>query len=82
MKSRMLSNFHYFPLVWHLCSQANTNRMERIQKQSHQMVLDDYESDYNTLLRKANASTLRTGRIRTLATQSVENHGKDVTDPG
>ena len=33
------------------------------------MVLDDYESDYETLLQKANMSTLQIVRIKTLATE-------------
>ena len=32
------------------------------------MVLDDYESDYETLLEKAKMQTLHVGRIKTLAT--------------
>ena len=31
------------------------------------MVLDDYESDYETLLQKAKMQTLHMGRIKTLA---------------
>ena len=69
MKSFILSNFNYCPLVWHFCSKTDTDRMERIQKRVLRMVLDDYESDYEALLQKANMSTLRIVRIKTLATE-------------
>ena len=70
-KSFILSNFSYCPLVWHFCCKTDTDRMERIQKRALRMVLDDYESDYETLLQKANTcmSTLQIVRIKTLATE-------------
>ena len=34
MKSFILSNFNYCPLVWHLCSKTDTDRMEKIQKRA------------------------------------------------
>ena len=69
MKSFILSNFNYCPLVWHFCSKTDTDRMEKIQKRVLRMVLDDYESDYETLLQKTNMSTLQIIRIKTLATE-------------
>ena len=69
MKSFILSNFNYCPLVWHFCSKSDTDRMERIQKQALPMVVDGYQSDYETLLQKASMSTLQTGTIKTLATE-------------
>ena len=69
MKSFILSNFNYCPLVWHFCSKTDTDRMEKIQKRALRMVLDDYESDYETLLQKTNMSTLQIIRIKTLATE-------------
>ena len=63
MKSFILLNFSYCPLVWHFCSKTDTDRMERIQTRALRMVLDDYESDYETLLQKANTSTLQIVRI-------------------
>ena len=67
MKSFLLSNFNYYPLVSHFCSKTDTDRMERIQNRALRMVLDDCESDYKTLLQNANMSTLQIVRIKTLA---------------
>ena len=69
MKSFLLSNFNYCPLVCHFCSKTDTDRMEKIQKRALRMVLHDYKSDYETLLQKTNMSTLQIIRIKTLATE-------------
>ena len=69
MKSFILSNFNYCPLVWHFCSKTDTDRMEKIQKRALRMVLDDYDSDCETLLQKTNMSTLQIIGIKTLATE-------------
>ena len=29
-KSFIQSNFNYFPLVWHFCSKANTEKLEKL----------------------------------------------------
>ena len=67
MESFILSNINYCPLVWHFCSKRDTDKMEKIQKSALRIVLDDYESDYETLLQKAKMQTLHVGRIKTLA---------------
>ena len=69
MKSFILSNFNYCPLVWHFCSKRDTDKVEKIQKRALRMVLDGCESDYGTLLQKAKMQTLDVGRIKTLATE-------------
>ena len=67
MKSFILSNVYYCPLVWHFGSRRDTDKMEMIQKRALRMVLDDYESDNETLLQKVKIQTLYAGRIKTLA---------------
>jgi hypothetical protein len=32
--SFILSNFNFCPLSWHFCSEANTNKIEKIQEQA------------------------------------------------
>ena len=46
------SNFNYCPLIWHFCSQRLMNIIENIQKRILQFVLNDYASNYETLLSK------------------------------
>ena len=67
MKSFILSHFNYRLLVWHFCSKRGTDNMGKIQTRALRMVLDDYESDYETLLQKAKMQILHVGRIMTLA---------------
>ena len=64
MKSFILSNFNLLPPCWYICSKSDINIMERIQKQGVPIVVDDYESDYETLLQKANMSTLELVELR------------------
>ena len=46
------SNCNYCPLIWHFCSFQSSNKIESIQKRCLILVLNDYESDYATLLKK------------------------------
>ena len=45
MQSFILSNFNYCAPIWHLCSESNTAKIEKI------LVLDNYISDYSILLK-------------------------------
>ena len=36
IKSFILSNFNYCPLVWHLCSKRDIDKMEKIQTKSYE----------------------------------------------
>ena len=51
-KSFIISDFNYCPVVWLFTS--NLSKLENIQKRALRFVLNDYESDYNDLLTKAN----------------------------
>ena len=51
-------NFNYCPLVWHFCSQRLINEIENIQKCILRFVLNDYASNYETLLNKSNKCTM------------------------
>ena len=42
-------------------------KIEKIQERCLQMMLDDYESNYDALLHKSGKSTLEVKRLRTLA---------------
>ena len=49
VNSFIYSNFNYCPLVWHFCKKESTNKIENIQKRALRFLLNDYNSDYNTL---------------------------------
>ena len=67
INSFVYSNFNYCPLVWHFCSKSSLNKIEKIQEHCLRMIQNDYESDYNSLLRKSDCCTMEVRRLRTLA---------------
>ena len=66
MKSFVLSNFIYYSLAWHFCSERDTEEWKR-SKKALRMVLDNYESDYKTFLQKSKMQTLHVGGVKILA---------------
>ena len=50
-KSFIASNFNYCPLIWHFCSQSNTNKLENIQKRALRFIYNNYTSSHADLLR-------------------------------
>ena len=67
INSFILSNFNYCHLVWYFSSCESIRKKENIQKRCLRIVLNDYESDYETLLRNSNKPTMEIRRLRTLA---------------
>ena len=66
-ESFIVSNFNFCPLVWHLCGMAATKKLDKIQKRALRFVLNDFISDYDTLLSKANTNTLFISRLKYIA---------------
>ncbi len=56
----------FCPLVWHFCSAANTQKLERMQYRALRYVYDYHDSDYDVLLNRANMPTLELARLRLL----------------
>ena len=71
-KSFIRSNFNYCPLIWHFCSQTNTEKMEKIQYRALKIVFNDYISSYESLLDKVKLTTLHLSRLRTIATETFK----------
>ena len=69
VNSFILANFNYCPIVWHFCSCENTAKLERLHKRALKFMLDDFTSDYETLTKKANTSTLEVKRLRSICTE-------------
>ena len=67
INSFIYSNFNYCPLVWHFSSRKSINKIENIQKRALRFLLNDYSSDYETLLKKTNKCTMEVKRLRLLA---------------
>ncbi len=54
------------PLVWHFCNKSDSDKLEKLQYRALRFVYDDYDSDYETLLSRANMQTLELHRQRAL----------------
>ena len=67
INSFIYSNFNYCPLEWHFSSRKSINKIENIQKRALRFLLNDYSSDYETLLKKTNKCTMEVKRLRLLA---------------
>ena len=69
ISSFIYANFNYCPLVWYFCSCKSSRKVEQIQKRCLRIILDDFTSDYETLLEKGNNSTTNLKRMKILATE-------------
>ena len=65
--SFIASNFNYCPLIWHFCSQSNTNKLENIQKRALRFIYNNYTSSHADLLRIAGTDYLHTDRTKYMA---------------
>jgi hypothetical protein len=70
--SFILSNFNFCPLSWHFCSEANTNKIEKIQERALRFIYNDYNSTYENLLIVSKLPTLKVRRLRTMAIEGYK----------
>jgi hypothetical protein len=76
--SFILSNFNYCPVIWHFCSEANTNKMEKIQERPIQFIYNENHSTYEELLAKSKLPSLKIRRIRTIAIETFKIINKET----
>ena len=70
--SFVLSNFSYCPLVWHFCGKINNSKIEKIQERALRIVLQDYTSDYDALLKKFGTITVHKYRINQILIETFK----------
>ena len=61
--------FNYCPLLWHFSSCESRRKIEKIQKRCLKIILNDYESDYETFLHNNNKPAMEIRRLRTLTVE-------------
>ena len=61
------SSFNYCPLVWHFSTNKSIEKIENIHNCCLRLTLNDYKSDYKTLLDKSGKESMKIRRIETLA---------------
>ena len=88
VNSFIYANFNYCLLVWHFSNCESIRKIEKIQKGCLRIVLDDYDSDYDVLLRKSGKVTMEIKRLRVLVIEIFKtvndlnpNYMKDIFIP-
>ena len=66
MKSFILSQFNYWPIVWMYCQRKSNNLINRIHERALRIAYNDYVSDFDTLLIKDDSVTIHQRNIHTL----------------
>ena len=66
VNSFIYANLNYCLLVWRFNTFKSIRKIGRIQKRCLRIVLDDYDSDYNVLLRKSGKVTMEIKRLNVL----------------
>ena len=67
VNSFIYRNFNYCPLVWHFSTCESIRKIEKIEKCCLRIEFDDYDSDYDVLLRKSGKVTMEIKWLRVLA---------------
>ena len=69
MKSFVISQFNYCPIVWMYCQRKSNNLINKIHERALRIAYNDYESNFNQLLDKNNSVTIHHRNIQALATE-------------
>lgn len=67
-----MSNFNFCPLIWHFCSKANIDKLEKVHFRALKFIYQDFNSTYEALLERAGTCTLHLSRLRNLATETFK----------
>ena len=71
VNSFIYENFNYCSLVWHFSTCESIRKVEKIQKRCRRIVLDDYDSDYDALLRKSGKVTMEIKRLKAISVLAI-----------
>ena len=69
MKSFILSQFNYCPIIWMYCQRQSNNLINRIHERALRIAYNDYVSNFEVLLSKDNAMTIHERNIQSLAVE-------------
>ena len=66
MKSFIISQFSYCPIIWMYCQRKSNNLINRIHERALRIAYNDYVSDFDLLLEKDKSFTIHHRNIQTL----------------
>ena len=69
MKTFILSQFNYCPLVWMSCDRTLNNKINRIHERALRIAYKDMTSDYDTMLLRDNAVRIHIRNLQLLMTE-------------
>ncbi len=65
----ILSNFNYYPIVWHFCGKTASKKVKNIQERALCFMFSYKVSTYESLLDRCGYTTLHIRRIKTIANE-------------
>ena len=71
IESFVQSNFNFCPLVWMFTSPKSVRKIEHVQERALRILLNNYTSDYETLLDMSKKSSVFARIHRNLAGKSI-----------
>ena len=72
MKSFIISQFNYCPIIWMYCQRKSNNSINRIHERALRIAYNDYESDFKMLLEKDNTVTIHQRNIQNLTIETYK----------
>ena len=66
MKSFIISQFNYCPIIWMYCQRKSNNSINKIHERALRIAYNDYTSDFKTLLENDNTVTIHQRNIQAL----------------
>ena len=67
VRTFVISQFNYCPIVWHFCGAGDTHKIEKLHERALRFIFNDYESEYKEFLNKHDETTLYLKRVRVIA---------------
>ena len=74
MKSFIISQFNYCPIVWMYCQRKSNRLINRIHERALRIAYNDYVSDFDLLLQTDNAVTIHHRNIQALTLEIYKSH--------
>ena len=72
MKSFVISQFNYCPIIWMYCQRESNNLINKIHERALRIAYGDYESTFDALLEKDGSVSIHQRNIQTLATEVLK----------
>ena len=69
MKSFVISQFNYCPIIWMYCQRESNNLINKIHERALRIAYGDYESTFDALLEKDGSVSIHQRNSQTLATE-------------